>query len=162
MFLVCIPFSLYLLKTKKNMDKSIIYTWETLFQLLFGNFAWMFASLIYIESSRYTLISHSILIINLAGVLIICLNLIRCIPVHKIEILGTIIVVFSSVILMNDSKSEKNSTHTNILKGDILALFAIPGFACFYIINAKLVVKLPSMIVLHLSVFIHVVAYLIC
>mmetsp|Transcript_4007 Transcript_4007/g.4637 ORF Transcript_4007/g.4637 Transcript_4007/m.4637 type:complete len:80 (-) Transcript_4007:503-742(-) len=78
--------------------------------------------MLYVLSSDYTLVSHSILIANTGGILIVALNLIRAIPVHKLEIYGTIIVVVFVLLFINDGSSTKTNGETNILKGDLIAM----------------------------------------
>jgi len=132
------------------MDPKQIFTLKTFVELLASSFLWLFGSLLYIRSSDYTLVSHSVLLANSGGVLIIILNVIRLLPVHKLEIIGMIVVVIASIIFVNDGGSTKLNGSTNIMYGDILALLSMPFYAVYYLVNGSILTKMPSMVILHL------------
>lgn len=70
--------------------------------------------------------------------------------VHSLEIVGTIIVVFSAIICMSDSESSKASGGSDIVKGDIIAIISVPFYAAYFVVNSRLVKKIPAMLILHL------------
>ena len=155
MIMLGLPIYIYIWwKNRKEIDNSQVFTIKTLWQLHISAFLWLGGSIFYIASADYTLVSHSILLANLGGVLIIVLNLIRFIPVHRLEIIGTAIVVIFSAIFMNDEGSNKARGETNIIKGDIIALIAMPFYAFYFVINTEILKKMPSMVILFLVNFI--------
>ena len=135
-------------KNRSNIDTSQIFTLKMVGMLHVSAFLWLFGSIFYIVSADYTLVSHSILLSNLSGVFIIVLNLIRFIPVHSLEIIGTIIVVIFSIIFMNDEGSSKLKGETDIIKGDILALIWMPFYAFYFMVNSEILKKIPAMVIL--------------
>lgn len=121
----------------------------------------MFASLLFVKSIDYTLISHSIILWGLGGVFIVVLNFISLLPVDRLEVVGTLIVVGSSVIFISDSESTKATGHTDIFLGDWIALVSMPFFAYYLIFNANILKKLPAMIILHLLNAIQLIFYFV-
>ena len=150
-----LPFAIYSWwKNKSDIEDSNVFSLKILGQLHLSAFLWLFGSIFYIASSDYTLVSHSILLANLAGVFIIILNLIRFIPVHRLEIFGTLIVVIFAIVFINDNGSTKSRGTTDILKGDMLALLCMPFYALYFIVNTELLKRIPAMIILVLTNFI--------
>ena len=97
----CIPISIIVWKKNKhliNLNEAI--TLKTLSEIVIGASCFTCGSFLLIYSSRYTIFSHAISLANAGGVFIIALNLISQVQVHKIEIIGTIIVIFGVVILL--------------------------------------------------------------
>ena len=116
-------------------------------------------SILYVKSSNYTIVSHSILLSNLGGVFIILLSVVRCLPIHKLEIIGTVIVILSAILFVNDQDSTKFNGQTNILFGDLIAASTIPLCAIFYMVNSDLVKINPSFIVFHIECALQVLLY---
>jgi len=146
----CIPISI--IAWKNNYSKIKLkeaLTWKTLLEVLSGAILFSFGSLLLINSSRYTLLSHSITLANAGGVFLVIFNLVRCLNVNRNEIIGTLIVIMGIIVLLLDSHSEKVKGDTNIIKGDILALLAMPCYAMSCVCNSKATKKIPSMIVFH-------------
>jgi len=81
--------------------------------------------------------------------------------VHYLEIYGTIVVVISAIVFMNDSTSTKTNGQTNIFLGDIIGLSSSPTFAIYFIVSARLLKKLPAMVVLEVSFAIQLVLYFV-
>jgi hypothetical protein len=160
--MLCIPISIYIWnKNKHTLDYAKIFTLTTFMEILTSTVLWTIASILFVKSSDYTLVSHSIILCNTGGVFIIILNLFRSIPVNKLEMIGTVIVVASSIVFINDSGASKSSEGTNIVLGDLMAMISMPFFACYFLSNTETLKNLPAIIILHLiSVFQLVIYFL--
>jgi drug/metabolite transporter (DMT)-like permease len=64
--------------------------------------------------------------------------------------IGTVIVVASSILFINDSGASKSTEGTDIVLGDLMALISMPFFACYFLSNTETLKNLPAMIILHL------------
>ena len=91
----------------------------------------------------------------------VILNLIRCVSVNRNEIIGTLIVILGIITLLLDNNSEKIKGETNIVRGDLIALLAMPCYAISCVFNSKATQKLPSMIVFHCFGVIQMLVYVI-
>ena len=132
-----------------------------MFQICGSSAAWFIATNLYVKSSDYTIVSHSILFSNLGGIFIVGVNSVKCLPVHKLEIIGTIIVIISAIFFINDQESTKSERETDILLGDLIVISATPMYAVFFLINSALVIKIPSLIILHIECAIHAFTYFV-
>jgi drug/metabolite transporter (DMT)-like permease len=121
----------------------------------------LIGSILFIKSSEYTLVSHTLILANAGGVLIIILNLFKGILVHRLEIFGTVFVIGFSFLFINDSKSSKSIGETNIIFGDFLALLSMPFYVYYIIYNTEILKKLPAMIILHLVNIVQLILYFI-
>jgi len=121
--LLLIPITLteYFIK-RKNTDYSKFFTYDTFVRIFVGNIIVSVSANFFIISSHYTLISHTAIFGNLAGVLIVIYSLIVGQKVHKLETIGTSIIVGAAIIFINDSKSSKTNDDTNIVLGDMIAM----------------------------------------
>ncbi|CAI2370412.1 unnamed protein product [Moneuplotes crassus] len=146
---------------RDGMDVKKIFTIGTCVEFLVSATLWTTASLLFIWSSEYTLVSHSGLFANFGGVFIVFLNLARSLPVHRLEIIGIIVVIIFAIIFVNDNSSTKTNGHTNILLGDIISLCSAPLYGIYYIVSARLLQKLPSMVILQVSFTIQLIMNLI-
>lgn len=149
-FLYLTPVSIYLWRKNRSMlNYKEIFTWKTLMEITLAGVLYCSASTLSLAASRDTLYSHVIVICNSGGVLIIILNLILLIPVHKFEIIGTAAVALGIIILISDTKSEKTEGETHIIWGDFLCLLCVPFYTLAYVFNGRAIKKIPSMIVFH-------------
>ncbi|CAI2370168.1 unnamed protein product [Moneuplotes crassus] len=158
----CFPCSLYYFYLKRDdMDVRKIFTVGTCVEFLASAILWTIASVLFVWSSEYTLVSHSGLLGNLGGVFIVFLNFVRCLPVHRLEIIGAIVMIIFAIIFVNDNSSTKTNGHTNILFGDIISLCSAPLYGIYYMVSARLLQKLPSMVILQVSFTIQLIMNLI-
>ncbi|CAI2363360.1 unnamed protein product [Moneuplotes crassus] len=162
----CLPCSVYFwYNSRKFIEVEKVFTRETWIELFVSALLWIFGSILYIWSSDFTLVSHSGLLGNLAGVFLVMVNIVRAVPVHRLEVYGTILVVISAIIFMNDNASTKTNGQTNILLGDIMSLCSAPIFGMYYVYNSRLLQKLPAMVILQISftiqLVIHIVFYIL-
>ncbi|CAI2367282.1 unnamed protein product [Moneuplotes crassus] len=143
------PLSVYYWhKNRKNLDHAKIWTLRTATELFVSSLCFVVADVFFIWSSDYTLVSHSYLLANLGGVFIVLMNLIRFLPVHYLEIFGTIIVVFAGVLCVNDNSSTKTNNQTNIFWGDMVAVACSPLYGLYVVYSDNLLTKLPAMVII--------------
>ncbi|CAI2368442.1 unnamed protein product [Moneuplotes crassus] len=148
----CLPIGAYFCYINRaDIDLSKVFTMETLLEFLCSAFLWTTGSSLLLHSSDYTLVSHTSILVNLGGICIVCFNIIRGTPVHKLEIIGTIFVIISVVICINDSSSSKTNDQTNIVLGDIIGLICSPIFGLYFVVSARLLKKLPSICIVEVS-----------
>jgi len=157
-----LPCGLYFLYlNRKSIDTKKIFARDTYLEFVVHALLWTVASTFYLWSSDFTLVSHTALLSNMGGVFIVVVNLLRLAPVHSLEIYGTIVVVIFAIIFMNDSSSTKTNGQTNILLGDIMALATTPLYAMYYIVSARLLKKLPTMVILEVSFVFQLIIYFV-
>lgn len=166
-FLYCIPITWYLVKKtpKRNNGNEIrplntAYTWTTFKEIVIAALFFWVASALFITSSRETIYSHTFSLANSGGIFMILMNIVRRVAVNRYEIAGTLVVIISIIILITDSGSSK-AGDTNILKGDLLALCAMPCYAFAFIFNSKATKKLPSFIIFHCFSVVQFLVFLI-
>lgn len=97
----CIPISIFVWKKNKHLiNYKEAFTWKTLSEIILGASFFTFGSFFLVYSSKYTLFSHAIVLANTGGVFIISLNLIYGIIVHRIEIIGIIVILLGVIVLI--------------------------------------------------------------
>ncbi|CAI2372694.1 unnamed protein product [Moneuplotes crassus] len=153
-----VPFSVYFLYQVWDTIKwSSVLSWGMLGEALACSFIRTFASILYVWSSSFTIVSHAVYLANLSGVFLVCVSLVRGKSTHRFEIVGSVIVVAAVLVLINDSSSSKvgeDSGKGSIVIGDLLALATTPMWAAFFILNSYLVKRLPSMVCFQITTFI--------
>ena len=153
-FLMCFPITILTLKGKNNMDYKKFFTLKTFGTIAFAYFIGSSGTQLYIASSKYTLISHTAILANSGGVFVVMYNYVTGKHVHKLEMIGTGIIVIASIIFINDPYSEKQSADSNILYGDLLALLAAPLYMLDTLFFDNLKDFIPGFVLVHVcSVF---------
>lgn len=156
------PITIYQLYKYRNLIQyHEILNLKTLLYLVATGSVWCVGSTLFVVSTDYTLVSHSIIMMNLSGVCMVALGLIMGTQVHRLEIIGTAIVLIFALVLVSDGESSKVGPNTNILFGDCIALTVSPIYAAFYMMNTKNVKKMPAMIVLHILSCVQVLCYIL-
>ncbi|CAI2373993.1 unnamed protein product [Moneuplotes crassus] len=156
----CIPITWYLLRKLPKIDAKV-FTWTTVAEIVAGSTLFCCASTMFLFSSKFTLYSHTMVLANSGGVFLIIINVLRLLPVNRLEVIGTIAVIIGIISLINDSKSTKGEGETNVLLGDILALLSMPLFTMAYFYNARAIKNLPSLVVFHCFSAVHLVLYML-
>ena len=65
---------------------------------------------------------HATVLVDLLGPYILLANLVRGLPVHRLEWQGCIIAIFGAIFLMFDPAAEKTDGSKASIYGDVLAL----------------------------------------
>jgi drug/metabolite transporter (DMT)-like permease len=81
-----------------------------------------------------------------AGILIVFIQFIMCIPMHKYEKFGTIVVFLGCVLLVYDPKAAKADGNTASILGDLYAFISSAFYAIYLICSRKLILHLPKFI----------------
>jgi hypothetical protein len=123
------------IRDKKNLVNIIIAAFAISLQQYCAIFA-----------GKYTLMSHSVIFVNLSGPVIVGWRLIKRQSVHKLEIIGCIIAIIGSVISILDHTSQKaNPEEQNILLGDSVAIIGSFLCAIWMLKNEEIVQKMPPL-----------------
>ena len=76
LILTCIPTSYYLWnKHKSKLDRSEVFTLKTLGELIASSALLLGGACLYFKSSDYTIVSHTVLLANTGGVLIVIIHI---------------------------------------------------------------------------------------
>jgi drug/metabolite transporter (DMT)-like permease len=123
-FLIILAISQVLFFEKEFKLKNI-FRKQNVKSMIIAAFIGDFMSLFGVYSGQYTIISHTLVLGNLGGAILICVSLLRRENVHRLELIGTSIAVFGCVITVIDPKAQKaDSKSQNIPLGDLLAICA--------------------------------------
>ncbi|TNV80073.1 hypothetical protein FGO68_gene16966 [Halteria grandinella] len=130
-----------------NFDpKKALLNPKTLQNLIIAAMAISLQQYCAIFAGKYTLMSHSVIMVNLSGPVIVGWRLLKRQAVHTLEISGCGIAVFGSIISIMDHTSEKvNTEDQNILLGDSVALIGSFLCALWMLKNEELVQHLPPL-----------------
>lgn len=114
--------------------------------LVIAAFAISFQQYCAIFAGKYTLMSHSVIFVNLSGPVIVGWRLIKRQYVHILEMFGCGIAILGSVISILDHTSQKaNPDDQNIILGDSIALIGSFLCAIWMMKNEEIVQHIPPL-----------------
>ncbi len=117
-----------------------------LYNIIVAAFAISLQQFCAIFAGKYTLMSHSVIFVNLSGPVIVGWRLIKKQSVHRLEVIGCAIALIGSTISIIDHASEKtNPDDQNILLGDSVALLGSFLCAIWMMKNQEIVQKMPPL-----------------
>jgi len=115
-----------------------------------------------IFAGQYTLMSHSVIFVNLSGPVMVGYRMFRKQFVHKLEILGCSVAIFGAFLSILDQSAEKvNPEEQNILLGDSVALIGSFLCAIWMMKNEEIVSKMPPLYAMSLIMIVSEIILLV-
>ena len=119
---------------------------KNLSNLVIAAFAISLQQFCAIYAGKYTLMSHSVIFVNLSGPVIVGWRLFKHVPVHAMELSGCGVAILGSILSILDQSSEKaNPEDQNILLGDSVALIGSFLCAIWMLKNEEIVQTMPPL-----------------
>ncbi|CDW85422.1 UNKNOWN [Stylonychia lemnae] len=135
--------------------KSIWQNKNTRIGIMQLSLSFNLVQIFFILSGQYTIMSHASIFSNLGGAMLVIHRVILRQPTHRWEYSGVIIAMVGSIISVLDKDVKKiDESHQNIPFGDICGIISSLFAAYFFQKNSQVIQKVPSSIVVCLTIII--------
>jgi hypothetical protein len=147
-FIISIPLVMLSMQTQgEHCDWEFIKSAKGNAIMMLNGAAFVGVASTFIASSWLTITSHALILGWLAGVFLIIYKMLTWQPTHFLEKFGTVVVIFGSILLVNDKTIGKFQGQEVSVLGDFLAIIWSLIYAVYLPLNKYIITRVPYLYV---------------